>query len=96
MSHRLNSLGWESEIGIVSEVLAELAPWKTSMSSSLDRRSEHRRIGCWRGFTMARVHSYGKGRVGVGLMAASWELHVRRAPLGRHVPRGAAPPCDAL
>ena len=33
-SHRLLSLGWESEIGIVSEVLAELALWKTSMSSS--------------------------------------------------------------
>ena len=29
-------------------------------------------IVCWRGFTIARVHSYGKGGVGVELATTNW------------------------
>ena len=43
-----------------------------------EQRSDYHHIGCQRGFTIARVHSYGKGIAGVGFVAADWELHVMR------------------
>ena len=37
----------------------------------------HHRV-CWQGFARARMHSYGKGRVGVGFLTADWVIHMRR------------------
>ena len=44
----------------------------------VEQRSYYHRRGCRRGFTIARVHSYGKGIADVGFMAADWESHAAR------------------
>ena len=54
--------GWESEIGAISEVLAELAPCERPVRSTRIRGV----------VTMPGVHSYGKGRAGDGLISATW------------------------
>ena len=46
-----------------------------------NQRSGHCRRVCMRGVTMARVHSYGKGRAGVGLITAVWVMGTELAHL---------------
>ena len=43
-----------------------------------EQRSYDHHRGCRRGFTIARVHSYGKGIAGVGFAAADWESRSAR------------------
>ena len=55
-----------------------LAPRTDVREIYMEQRSYYHRRGCQRGFTIARVHSYGKGIAGVGFAAADWELRTAR------------------
>ena len=48
------------------------APHKGRGADYMDQRSSHQCKVCLRGFTIAGVHLYGKGRSGVGLISTVW------------------------
>ena len=83
-SHRLLSLGWESEIGIVSEVLAELAPCKTSMRSTRIRGVSIVAEGAGEDLPWPGCIRMGREELVLGLRPLTGN-RVRRAPFGRRL-----------
>ena len=67
---------WEPQSHFTNtpNILADYLCGVKTLERSEGNKHHHR--GCWRGFTTAIVHSYGKGIARDGFAAIDWELHV--------------------